>query len=140
MTRVAAPPDTSLRPPRMTGPAVVAGLLALGASGAAASEAWSCIFTARCAAGLCAAIEERVEITPLDHEPGLVVLSGLRVAPAQALHPAGSARRSYAALDADRVHLVTVFADGQALDSRHRPAPGNGPVAAETRFGTCRPL
>lgn len=98
-----------------------------------------CLFRPVCAGDACDRASFTVEIAPIDHEPGLWVVSDAEQVPVADVTPEGSDTLSFVSRDPASRILITVFPSGGAIHSRHILRSGQGPVAL-TAFGQCEVL
>jgi hypothetical protein len=116
-------------------------LTLLAASPALAQQATPlvCLFRPVCAQPGCDTASFTVEIAPIDHEPGLWVVSDGIQAPLRDVTPADAPMQSFISLDLAERRIISVFGSGAAIYSRHFEAPGRGPDI-ETAIGQCEVL
>ena len=115
--------------------------LAFAAGPALAQQATPllCLLRPVCTQTDCDPASFTVEIAPIDHEPGLwLVLDGVQ-APLRDVTPLAAPMQSFVTLDLAERRIISVFASGAAIYSRHFEAPGRGPEV-ETAIGQCEVL
>jgi len=115
--------------------------LSMAAAPVAAQEVTPvvCLFRPVCAEGDCDAASFSVEIAPIDHEPGLWVLSGGQLTPIRDVTPPDASLQSFVTQSSDRRTVISVFRSGEAIYTRHFQRPGRGP-AVESAIGQCEVL
>lgn len=118
-----------------------AGLAALSAVPASGQPATPllCLFRPVCAQGDCDAASFLIEIAPIDHEPGLWFGRDGARSRARDVSPAGAGMRSYVSQEDGQREMISVFAGGEAIYTRHFQVPGRGP-ASDTAIGQCEVL
>ncbi len=128
-------------PDHRLAPAAVAAL-GLSAVPGLAQEAppLLCLFSPDCGdVAECDSAAFTIEIAPIDHEPGWWFTYATGSIPVREVTAQGDTGRSFVTAAGDTRDLLSVFADGEAVHSRHFTRAGDGP-AGITSYGQCEVL